>query len=61
MKGIRGLGFCFAIVAFTLVSNAANNGDITGIVRDPSGAVLPGVSVIVTNEATGATIGWQPA
>lgn len=33
---------------------AANNGDIIGVVRDQSGAVLPGVSITVVNEGTGA-------
>src|SRR5689334_20882384 len=54
MKLYRAFAVCFAILAFALVVPAADNGDINGVVRDPSGAVLPGVSITVTNEATGA-------
>ena len=47
----------FIIVALTLVSAAAygqsDQGRIGGVVKDPTGAVIPGVTVVVTNDRTG--------
>ncbi|HWQ54995.1 MAG TPA: TonB-dependent receptor [Bryobacteraceae bacterium] len=46
---------CVACLAASLVPALAQNttGTISGVVRDPSNAVLPGARVIVTNEDTG--------
>ena len=45
------------IIGLLLMASAAwaqvNRGTITGIVTDPSGAVIPGVAISVTNQATG--------
>ncbi len=45
------------VIALTLMASAAwaqgNRGEITGIVTDPSGAVVPGVAITITNNATG--------
>ena len=43
---------CFQIVAF---AQAGTVGTLTGVVIDPNGANLPGVSVVVKNLGTGAT------
>jgi hypothetical protein len=48
---------CFAGVAIvlligTLTANAAITGSISGVVTDPSGAVVPGVKVVATSVAT---------
>jgi Carboxypeptidase regulatory-like domain/TonB dependent receptor-like, beta-barrel len=55
-----GIGALIALVAFGAPRNAAAqaqaaNGNIEGTVRDTSGAVLPGVTVTVTNVDTGTT------
>ena len=44
-------GFLFAIV--TPLFAQQGTAEIAGKVTDTSGAVLPGVSIVVTNEATG--------
>ncbi len=45
----------FFLVSFCLAPLAAQNttGTISGVVRDPSGAVVPGVRVVARNEETG--------
>lgn len=46
-------GFILSLVVSSALW-AANNGDIVGVVRDQSGAFLPGVTVTVVNDSTGA-------
>ncbi|MGH9675428.1 MAG: carboxypeptidase regulatory-like domain-containing protein, partial [Bryobacteraceae bacterium] len=48
-------GFVFAAGMWA----QGTRGTITGVVRDPSGAVVPGVSLTVTNERTGSKITVQ--
>lgn len=43
---------CVSVVPYAF---AGVTGTISGIVRDPSGAVLPGVRIVATNRATGVT------
>ncbi len=49
----------FALVTSLIIAGSAvaqvSRGTITGIVTDPSGAVVPGVAIKVTNRATGVT------
>jgi hypothetical protein len=44
----------FALCAL-FTANAQENAEITGVVTDPSGAAVAGVSVAITDTATGAT------
>jgi outer membrane receptor protein involved in Fe transport len=55
MKFYRAIARVFAAVLFTAAAAAAQTvtGEIRGTVRDSSGAVLPGVTVTVTNTQTG--------
>ena len=43
------------IAASTSTANAQSNGDISGVVRDETAAVLPGVSITATNVDSGRT------
>jgi hypothetical protein len=57
-KGLRGVGFHTGLFAvFVLVFASMAFGDITGrisgVVKDPSGAVIPGVAVTALNTQTG--------
>ena len=45
----------FALALPTLLNGQGTGGRILGVVADPTGAVLSGVKVIATNEATGIT------
>ncbi len=47
------VAFCFFQVA--VVAQSGTAGTLTGVVKDPNGASLPGVSVVVKNVGTGAT------
>ena len=51
------LAFVIAAVVGTATTSGAQTatGQITGSVKDPSGSVVPGVKVVVTNEQTGLT------
>jgi hypothetical protein len=47
----------FAILLFNPSALAqATSGDLVGVVKDPSGAVVPGATVTVTNEQTGVAV-----
>ncbi|HEY4764965.1 MAG TPA: TonB-dependent receptor [Candidatus Sulfotelmatobacter sp.] len=52
----RVLAFCLLVcIAGPAFSQSTNSGDIRGTVTDPSGAVVPGVTVTVLNLDTGTT------
>lgn len=51
----RLLCLVFALGMATTVAAQATLGSLTGVVRDATGGVIPGVSVVLTNAATGAT------
>jgi hypothetical protein len=42
------------VVATRLLHAQTTSAELRGIIRDPSGAVIPGVEVVVKNIATGA-------
>ena len=57
-RGIRALGIIYCGVLVLLLparARAQATGQITGLVTDNSGAVVPGATVEVTNQATGFT------
>ena len=43
---VLGISFCFAQV---------NRGTLTGVITDPSGAVVPGVKITATHVETGTS------
>ena len=45
----------FAVFAVTVVAQSGTTGTLTGVVKDPNGANLAGVSVAIRNVGTGAT------
>ncbi|HXP07738.1 MAG TPA: carboxypeptidase-like regulatory domain-containing protein, partial [Acidobacteriaceae bacterium] len=49
---VRFAGVVTAVLLGTLTANAAITGSISGVVTDPSGAVVPGVKVIATSMTT---------
>jgi hypothetical protein len=58
MKGVLRFAFAFCLLvclARPVLSQNRNTGEIRGTVTDASGAVLPGVTVTVTNIDTGVT------
>src|SRR5215468_9600448 len=44
-----------SILALPAFAQSLTSGDITGVVLDPSGAVIPNASVTITNDAIGTT------
>ena len=52
----------FAVVSLSGIANAqtAATGNIEGVVTDTTGAVLPGVTVVVKNQATRAHRKYSP-
>ena len=55
-RGLPGALFCLLVLSLS-VSNlpAQTQGEITGVIRDASGGVIPGATVTVTNPATNFT------
>jgi hypothetical protein len=49
---VRFAGVVTAVLLGTLTANAAITGSISGVVTDPSGAVVPGVKVVATSVTT---------
>ncbi|MFL6390192.1 MAG: TonB-dependent receptor domain-containing protein [Terriglobales bacterium] len=45
----------FALISVLAVSQSITSGDISGVVTDPSGAVVPNAKVTVVSDATGET------
>lgn len=45
----------FALVPIGLHAQSATTGLVQGTVADPTGAVIPGASIVITNKATGVT------
>jgi hypothetical protein len=55
--GIRILGaLCLCLLGALPAAAQANSGEISGVVRDSSGAVLPGTSVVATHAATNTVV-----
>jgi hypothetical protein len=54
LPSLRNSALCFlaALVVFSLPAYAQFNASVQGTVTDPSGGVIPGASVTVTNQAT---------
>ena len=49
------LPFLLVLASVACLAQSTNSGDIRGSVTDPSGALIPGVTVVVTNVDTGVS------
>ena len=52
---IAHFAFCLVFALGTISNAQLNRGSLTGMVLDPTGAVVPGVKIAVKNTATNAT------
>src|SRR5207249_11636137 len=52
----KGFRFCALFLLFSQALLASPTGSITGFVKDPTGAFVPGVKITLTNLATNAQL-----
>ncbi|HEY3627709.1 MAG TPA: carboxypeptidase-like regulatory domain-containing protein, partial [Terracidiphilus sp.] len=54
---LRSILFCISVFlvlsTFSMLHAQSNSGSVTGVVADPSGAVIPGASVTIQNPVSG--------
>ena len=50
----RIVSICVLLLSAFAIANAQENAEITGVVTDPSGAAVPGVTITITHATTGA-------
>ncbi|BDC48797.1 hypothetical protein F183_A11130 [Bryobacterales bacterium F-183] len=55
MSRFKSVALCYALLATATLVSAQTLGDISGEVKDPTGAILPGAAVTITNSATNAS------
>ncbi|HET9129892.1 MAG TPA: carboxypeptidase-like regulatory domain-containing protein, partial [Terriglobia bacterium] len=56
MNGLRVVVAILVSLLFSIPSfSQSSNGTVSGSVNDPSGAIVPGVTITATNNATGVT------
>jgi len=54
-KGLIGLAVALAVLPAVVLAQSGPTGSLTGVVADPTGALLPGVAVRIKNMGTGLT------
>lgn len=55
-RAVSGIALLFVLFAFVLPGQAqSNSGSVAGTVTDPSGALVPGATVVLSNEVSGYT------